>query len=68
MTTMTTTTKGKKTHVPAPGWAQGMSGPALCRRWSRYATGAHDDLRRLALAARSAGEAAHYCSACLARL
>jgi len=50
-----------KKHVPAPGSCGDNSGPALCGRWGRYATGDHNLIRRLA------GEGgAHWCQRCVA--
>ena len=38
----------KKNHIPAPGYAVGLRGPALCGRYADYATGDHEIIRRQA--------------------
>lgn len=57
-----------KTHLPAPGRASGSFGTTLCGRGSRFATGDHALIRRLAQQARREGDASHYCAGCLARV
>jgi hypothetical protein len=57
-----------KRHVPAPGYAVGLAGTALCGRRASYHTGDHAAIRRSAVAAIRAGDAAHYCAPCAQRL
>jgi len=53
----------RRSHVPAVGRASGLSGPALCGRWTTYGTGDHALIRNQALAG---GD--HWCKRCLKRL
>lgn len=55
----------RKQHVPAPGWASGLHGKALCGRPAQYSNGDHALLRRLAWAACGSRDAARYCLHCL---
>jgi hypothetical protein len=53
----------RKKHIPAPGYADGLRGVALCGRYARYETADHRLIRQLA---RSGG--GHWCKKCLRQL
>ncbi len=56
---------GTKQHIPALGYARGLSGRALCGRFAQYHTGDHQLIHRLA---RAEGSKEHYCAQCLKKL
>jgi hypothetical protein len=58
----------RKSHIPAPGRASGLSGLALCGTFAVYSTGDHAAIRSIAQASKASGEAAHYCAACIKRV
>ena len=51
----------KKNHIPAPGYAVGLRGPAICGRYADYGTGDHEIIRRQAYGAVED----HWCRDCL---
>lgn len=57
-----------KQHIPAAGYANGLSGRALCGSSGKYSTGDHELIRRLARTAKRCGDITHYCQRCIKAL